>query len=123
MKSPKLLTVKTLGGLKEFSLSALVDETVQLLTHVWLADAEYDTTIVEGIIPLNAHARKMLGAAAQDLSKETLKRLKYCSGPQFFITIQNFASVILPCQATQFTLILLLPFFFKGANLCPISGI
>ncbi len=88
MVNSQFLSVTKMIGGKDVSLASVVDETIQLWTHMWVVDAEHDNIISEnvqnlqrrcgdlirqlikelqgfglGAMPSLHHAKKKLGAA------------------------------------------------------------
>ena len=95
MVNTQFLSVNKMIGGKDASLASVVDETIQLWTHMWVVDAEHDNIIAEnvqnlqrrcgdlirqlikelqgqGLDPMPAlhHTKKKLGAAAPVVREE-----------------------------------------------------
>jgi hypothetical protein len=91
MLNSQFLSVNKMIGGKDVSLAAVVDETIQLWTHMWVVDAEHDNIIAENVqnlqrrcgdlirqlikelqglglspMPSLHHAKKKLGAAVRE---------------------------------------------------------
>ncbi len=74
MLNSQFLGVNKIMGGKDVSLASVVDETIQLWTHMWVVDAEHDNIIAENV--------QNLQRRCGDLIRQLIKELQgMASGP------------------------------------------
>ena len=71
MASTQFLSVSKMIGGKDVTLASVVDETIQLWTHMWVVDAEHDNIIAENV--------QNLQRRCADLIRQLIKELQACA--------------------------------------------
>jgi hypothetical protein len=69
----------TVGG-KDMSLAAVVDETIQLWTKMWVADADYDNAVAENVQGMQTKCSGLLRQLIRELQDLRLQPLHQTAG-------------------------------------------